>query len=61
MEFSVFQNSFRSLDRSWQFVNLAVDVLRLIIVFTNLILNHFRNVLNKVTLTMQFKDILNIS
>ena len=61
MEFSVFQNSFRSLDRSWQFVNLAVDVLRLIIVFTNLILNHFKNVLNKVTLTMQFKDILNIS
>ena len=61
MEFSVFQNSFRSLDRSWQFVNLAVDVLRLIIVFTNLILNHFKNVLNKVTLTMQFKDILSIS
>ena len=61
MEFSVFQNSFHSLDRSCQFVNLAVDVLRLTIVFTNLILNHFKNVLNKVTLTMQFKDILSIS
>ena len=32
---------------------------RLIIVFTNFILNHFENNLNKVTLAIHFKDIYN--